>query len=580
MFSEGLFAVAQEIASEVRARRDDRNTDTSTYVSSFLTEFLEDTANTLRVLRACAGDRAKAVDSLSRTLEWREASKIYPAKKHINIQSLVVDFHGFVVVSARKQALVLSSLTLGAMENNGVRRRQLVARAVETMEDARVALKSAYSDLHDAQAAIVVPVESFSLADVFLHDILLLVDIATTHYRSMIGRLYITAASSVLLEHARQALYPVLGRLNPECTKCVVFVLADKLDAETALYEKFSAQNIAKLAGTFSAARLLSDRGRHSGTSVCSTDVGTDEDFCSACSEAPSCLDGNEHKMALKRPASRLSCLSRDTNLAILYGDQSIAASHAFPSSLSIGASHQRHSRDKHQLSFSGQHIENTSNSSSTGQHTDSGSSVTPIQLASLQRAVQSVQKMLGSINENIIGADSRAALAATRSKLVQQADVLMSTVAALNFGVSMADDGTQMPSYFERRGSTSSSGSSNTVASQRVLSAGKVPSANTNFANMLQVLLPQLLALPLSVLLGKSGSKSLGSLRVLFRLVRRAIWRLRRMPTVHSLLLLAYKNFRIYAMVLWTGALLVWQANAAMIWSNLMAQWKRGVSF
>ncbi|KAJ2815613.1 hypothetical protein IWW50_006772 [Coemansia erecta] len=185
-------------------------------------------------------------------------------------------------------------------------------------------------------------------------------------------------------------------------------------------------------------------------------------------------------------------------------------------------------------------------------------SAVLPVQLASLQRAVQSVQSMLRSINDSIVSDDSRMALAATKSKLAQQADVLMSTVAALNVGVSMLG---------------SRAGSGEPSPRRAFVVTAKEPADGTGG-------LLRLLALPMALLFGRPRDALRVLSSLLARAVRIVVRRLRRLPAFQTLLLLAYKHTRIYAMVFWTGALLVWQANAAVIWANLSSSWQRGISF
>ncbi|KAJ1663995.1 hypothetical protein IW140_004442 [Coemansia sp. RSA 1813] len=574
-------SVAKQLANDVRTLFDENDIKTSsTYIPSYSAEFLNDTANSHRILQAFGGDMRRAAVSLARTMEWRQMNKIYPARKHIGSSELVVDPQGLVVMHARTQALVQLSDAVerecqcdcGGNQPESQRRRkrktqtQHIARVLSTLEDVRIALKSVGAghglDMH---AAVVVPVETVSLGNICTHDILKIVDIAWTHYGAAVQRVYITATSSVLLEHARQGLQPVLSKVLHEYADRIEFVMADALSAQCIGIGEFACR----------AAAVLPDT-----PSVCCTD--TDDDFCSAYSQAlqPQDESGSSH-------------LTRHQSLAKL--------APLLPTSLTAAVFPQAHKQSEiHKYPIAQRRNSNSSNSSIGGSHHSSESNaVTPIQLASLQRAVQGVQRMLGSLNDTIVGAESRAALAATRSKLVQQADVLMSTVAALNFGVSATDDtGVRVPSYFERRGSSSSSSSgagsplpadddNNTTGRHGVLGTRTsntylVEAAQTHSqgtSGLLRVLLLQLAALPVSLLLGKtSRSSSLSALLV--RIVRRTIRTLRAMPAMHSLLLLAYKHFRIYAMIIWTAAMLVWQANAAMIWSNLTAQWKRGIAY
>ncbi|KAJ2830908.1 hypothetical protein FBU31_002400 [Coemansia sp. 'formosensis'] len=210
-----------------------------------------------------------------------------------------------------------------------------------------------------------------------------------------------------------------------------------------------------------------------------------------------------------------------------------------------------------------------------SGMDHDTRSAITPIQLASLQRAVQGVQRMLGSINDSIASADTRLALATSKSRLVQQADVLMSTVAALNFGVSMTASSTRS-SQPENAGDLPLSRRAAIFLSNKTTSGGDLETPG----NMFRRLALHLLALPLSQLVGGRHGV-LGVVRQLVtRTVRLVVRRLGQLPSTRLLLLLAYKHLRIYAMVFWTGALIAWQANAAIIKSSLTTQLRRGIGF
>ncbi|KAJ2437565.1 hypothetical protein IWW46_005280 [Coemansia sp. RSA 2440] len=179
-----------------------------------------------------------------------------------------------------------------------------------------------------------------------------------------------------------------------------------------------------------------------------------------------------------------------------------------------------------------------------------------PVQLASLQRAVQGVQSMLRSVNDSVVGDDSWMALATAKSRLSQQADVLMSTVAALNAGLSML--GGQLVVGNE------------SARAHAFVGMVKEP-ARPHPSSL------QMLALPVALLFGRPND----AIRMLWAQLLRAVRRIvRRLPSLNMLLLLAYKRFRIHAMILWAGALLAWQANAALIWSNLRLSWQRGISF
>ncbi|KAJ2662811.1 hypothetical protein IWW48_001689, partial [Coemansia sp. RSA 1200] len=560
-------SVAKDLGDSVRELllMEEGSSVSSTYIPAYMTEFLEDTATSQRVLETCDGDRRRATLSLARTAGWRQANKVYPVRKHISSAGLAADLQGRVVVHARMHALVGVGAGAGdgwaccscgggrggenqhESQKRKSKKEQNVGRAVGTLEDVRVALKSVETE-HGVSlcAAVVVPVESVSLGDVCVHDILGIMDIAQTHYAGAVAHVYITATTSVLLEHARLALQPVLRKLPHEYMSRIGFVMADALETQS-----------------------IGEYVRPTTASVCCTE----DDFCSAYSQPA--LDSRRGGDSESSRVSRHPSVARLASLL----PTSLAMAVLPHTSKSV-----EHDKDKQPWSLRRQvprmHALSSSSSASGGRsrHSSDGNAATPIQLASLQRAVQGVQRMLGSLNDAIVGAESRAALAATRSKLAHQADVLMSTVAALNFGVSASDStGIRLPSYFERRSSSSSglsSSSSSYSAEDRLpattadkrLSAAYLGSGYeaTDTAGLLRMLALQLVALPVSLLLGKSRASSVPAM--ILRVVGRAIRALRAMPTMHSLLLLAYKHFRVYAMIIWTGALLVWKANAAMI--------------
>ncbi|KAJ2340079.1 hypothetical protein GGF43_006494, partial [Coemansia sp. RSA 2618] len=312
-----------------------------------------------------------------------------------------------------------------------------------------------------------------------------------SHYPGAIGRVYVTAKSSVLLEHARQSLQPMLGRLAGCGKQDLVQFL---LDAE------LPTLNLADFTLRMHA-------------------------------RAPSLA-----YLPLKR---RLDGLVR--RAASIYSGEADTDTDEFHSAYSDVYSRTHVAPDRLALS-----------------NLSEKSAVLPVQLASLQRAVQSVQSMLRSINDSIVSDDSRMALAATKSKLAQQADVLMSTVAALNVGVSMLG---------------SRAGSGEPSPRRAFVVTAKEPADGTGG-------LLRLLALPMALLFGRPRDALRVLSSLLARAVRIVVRRLRRLPAFQTLLLLAYKHTRIYAMVFWTGALLVWQANAAVIWANLSSSWQRGISF
>ncbi|KAJ2112969.1 hypothetical protein IW146_004219 [Coemansia sp. RSA 922] len=559
-----------EIAAEVRQLRDHSDTGnvlTSTYIPAFVTEYLDDSASILRMLRAYQGDFIATTANLARTLAWREENKVYPLKRQVDGQDLVVDSQGMVLVRARQATMLprrRASATASPVdmlaESAGWR---LFARGVDALEDARVALKAAHqAHCLVAQAAVVVSVESLALADIGLADIARIVDVAKAYYPVTVGRVYVTAASSVLLEHARQALRPMLlALMGPDCVSqdLVVFERADSLAVRHTVK---LADHVAQLRSCASealsaklslATRALSDYIGCSGS--CAESEADADDFCSAYSDARETTYSAVTSCGLgystpKRAGSRLGFISRNSSM------------------LSFGrnASHQP-------LAMSP--VSSTVVDEPAADH-DTRSAITPIQLASLQRAVQGVQRMLGSISDSIASADSRLALATSKSRLVQQADVLMSTVAALNFGVSMT-------------GTTSRQGNNSDLPLPRraaIFISSKTAQANGSGeletpGNMFRRLALHLLALPLSQLVGGRHGSMLGMLRQLTsKTVRLVVRRLGQLPSMQLLMLLAYKHLRIYAMVFWTGALIAWQANAAIIKSSLTTQLRRGIGF
>ncbi|KAJ2336140.1 hypothetical protein GGI00_000999 [Coemansia sp. RSA 2681] len=564
--------VAAGIAAEARQlrdRSDNESASPSTYIPAFVAEYLCDYASILRMLHACQGDSGATAACLARSLAWREENKVYPVKRQLDSQELLVDSRGMVIVRARQATMLprrrpSAVLTTDAQaESTGWR---LFARGVDALEDTRVALKAAYQKHRlVAQAAVVVPVESLALADIATADIARILSVAKSFYPGAVGRVYVTAASSVLLEHARQALQPMLAALlGPNCDSqaFVVFARADSLAASHATkFDDCVAQlhhgaARAQTPAMSVAAKALSDCiGRADSCAESDDDNDNDDDFCSAYSDAQqttrsATTSAHCGYSKQKWTGSRLSLNSRNT------------------STLSLG----RH------IDLAMSPVSSTVADSSARDH-NSRSVITPIQLASLQRAVQGVQRMLGSINDSIVSADSRLALAASKSKLVQQADVLMSTVAALNFGVSMTTT-TDSPRL---------SGGSELPLSKRTalyMSSKSVPHGGGDIeapGDLFRRLALHLLALPLSQLVGggRRGGNMLGVLRQLVtRMVRLVVRRLRQLPSIPLLLLLAYKHLRIYAMVFWTGAWIAWQANAAIIRSSLTTQLMRGIGF
>ncbi|KAJ2885076.1 hypothetical protein FB639_001844, partial [Coemansia asiatica] len=360
---------AQTVARIVRAKREENNARTrpSAYISTFFEEFLDDTASIIRFLQASQDDIERAAQGILNTLKWRETNKVYPAKRAINGQSLLYDQSGRVCVKARQASALPRPRDLASS-----RTWRNYARAVETLEDARVALKAAYQELGVvAQAAVIVPVESLSLADIAVEDLRQIINTAVTFYPGTVGHIYVTATSSVLLGHARMALVPVISLLDPELSSCVDFFLADTLSSSLIRCEQLAtAYNLQQMhcsdfaadSTLASSCLTLSDFVKQADSTACSE---TDEDFCSAYSDARdtqlSAASGH-----LKRTASRPSCLSHDTSSLFMLAKRSSAATFA---------------------------------------------EKTP-------RAVLSVQRMLGSINDSITSADSRSALAATKSKL------------------------------------------------------------------------------------------------------------------------------------------------------------------
>ncbi|KAJ2744775.1 hypothetical protein GGI20_002703 [Coemansia sp. BCRC 34301] len=550
---------ATAIAAEARHLRDlsdHGNALPSTYIPAFVTEYLDDHASVLKMLHACHGDYSAAAAELVRSLAWREENKVYPVKRQFGGQELVVDSQGMVIVRARQATMLprrrpSASLTTDAqVESAGWR---LFARGVDALEDTRVALKAVYQRHRlVAQAAVVVPVESLALADIASTDLARIVDVAKSRYPGAVGRVYVTATSSVLLEHARQALKPMLGS-DCNAQALVVFARSESLAIDnTTTLDDYVAQlrrgaARAQTCAIGVTARALSDR------SCVESEADADDDFCSAYSDAQETTHSAPASAHCgysrhKRHGSRLSISSRNTSVSSLGRHVDTAMS---PVSSTVA--------------------------DSSGRDHDSRSTITPIQLASLQRAVQGVQRMLGSINDSIVSADSCLALAASKSKLVQQADVLMSTVAALNFGVSMTT-ATHSPHPSTANLPLSKRASGVYISSKFTQSGGDIDTPG----NLFRRLALHLLALPLSQLVGgRHGSNMLGVWRQLVtKTVRIVVRKLRNLPSMQLLLWLAYKHLRIYAMVFWTGAWIAWQANAAVIKSSLATQLMRGIGF
>ncbi|KAJ2673922.1 hypothetical protein IWW42_002052 [Coemansia sp. RSA 1085] len=485
-------AIAQRIATEVYEAWKCAEANTATaYISTYIGEYLSDEAGVIRRLNTFEQNSSVTASSLLKTLQWREENKVYPKSKSVDGSGLVMDGLGRVMVRSRQASLLPRS---GSRQNElGRSEWEYLARGIETLEDARLALKAVYKQLHNplCQAAIVVPVESVRLAELTAKGLNWIADVARMHYPGTVGQIYITASSSVLLEHARQSLQPVMRHIESGWEQGKVkFVLEDHLYANSVELSQYAART----ARLESAKQALLPLKRH--------------------------LDG------LVKQASSI------------YSGEANTEADDFHSARS-----------------------NTHTESEVSDDTLTNKSVmTPVQLASLQRAVQSVQNMLRSINDSIVSDDSRIALAATKSKLAQQADVLMSTVAALNFGVSMM--GNQAAS------------SMHTQPPARAF----VISANNRSEK--QSSLVQMLMLPLALLFGRPRDMLRMLRTLLSKAIRIVVRRLRQLPKFQTLLLLAYKHFRIYAMVFWTGALLAWQANAAIIWSNLSLHWQRGLVF
>ncbi|KAJ2715949.1 hypothetical protein H4R19_000919 [Coemansia spiralis] len=506
--------VARGIAFEVREIRDrafDARCQT-TYIPSYISDYLDDTAGVLRQLQACGGDSGAAVRRLVRTLEWREGSKVYPAKRRAAAR-LVVDGDGMVLVR-RRRAPLLTAMGGRAGHTHGV----------AALEDARVGLQAAYEQFGvAAQAAVVVAVESVRLADASADAARELAAVAEEHYPLAVGRVYVTAASSVLLEHARLALQPALRSLDASQRPRIVFMLASMLDAETTELGAYMLrrQQQQRRAPRLSAVERVLSR---SASSIFSSDAGDDDDFRSACEE-PAAESDVEASLTPTQSVLSLEYCGKGT------ADGAAA--------VVVEAKY----------------------------------TLTPVQLASLQRAVQSVQRMLGTIGDGFGGPDPRMALAATRSKLAQQADVLLSTVAALSFGVSMV----RPPLH---------AAPEEPAKQQACFIAAAEPDAagvgRGGLGAWLGGLALQLLALPLGLVFGRRRDAVVAGLQALAaRVARVAVRRAHlRRSGVHMLLLLAYKHLRVYAMVLWTGALLVWQANAALIWASLSKQWQRGIAY
>ncbi|KAJ2758877.1 hypothetical protein IWQ56_005886, partial [Coemansia nantahalensis] len=215
--------VARGVAFEAREIRDRAGgaRQASSYIQGFIGDYLDDTAAVLRQLQACGGDSGAAARRLARTLEWREETKVYPARRQA-AAPLVVNADGLVVVRSRQAPLLAAQ-----------RGREGYMHGVGALEDARVGLRAAYERFGvAAQAAVVVAVETLRLAEVGADTALELAAVAAEHYPQTVARVYVTAASSVLLEHARLALQPALRKLDARQRQRIVFMRADALSAE------------------------------------------------------------------------------------------------------------------------------------------------------------------------------------------------------------------------------------------------------------------------------------------------------------------------------------------------------------
>ncbi|KAJ1954493.1 hypothetical protein EC988_002404 [Linderina pennispora] len=529
--------IAAGISFEARELYDTQRGPNSAYIRTFLTDYLDDTANTLRALRASQGDSGKAVDRIAQTLGWRETTKVYPGKRH-SVGNLLVDKQGLVVVNARKRSLTST----------------VKARAVETLEDARLMLKAVY-DTHRAvaSAAVVVPLESVSLARISIDEIRLINEIARTHYPGLVGHVYLTASASVMLEHSRR--YVRAWGLGAPQAERLTLVLAGEL-AVTPIDDfmrdppKTPHMHKHEPAKTTLDDFVKGQRQQQGGNSA-GAETEADE-FHSVYSDAretntdPSGITADLQRRTSSRGSRRLVSLPSTPSLSKFLdqpgGRHSALVMSALP----------KDDRPDELDTVSGEEAEKSDEPRRFG-------SMTSIQLASLQRAVQGVQRMLSSIGDNIGTADSQAVLDSAKSKLSQQTDVLMSTVAALSFGVSLMEN---------KQPPTSKAFYIASVAGSR-----KDPNGST-----WQSFLSRVLAVPLALLFGRPGSAVKIMRLVASRVARVVARRVRGLPGLQTILMLAYKHLRVYAMVCWTGAFLLYQANAAMIWSNLTAQWSRGI--
>ncbi|KAJ2777498.1 hypothetical protein H4R18_005124 [Coemansia javaensis] len=469
--------VARGIAFEAREMHE-RGRGASAYIQSYVAEYLDDTAGVLRQLHACQGDSGAAARRVARTLAWREAAKVYPARR-AGGEALRVDARGLVLVRSRQAPAVAGRL--GAAQ----------ARTIGALEDARVALRAAYERFGvAARAAVVVRVESVRLADAAAVDGAEAAALAAAHYPRAVARVYVTAASSVLLGHARQALRPALRRLGPALAQHVVFVLDAALAAEAA-----------ELGAYIAASRRTA-----------------------------------QPPPPLPLPLSALERLRGPADASSLGSDAGDfqTAHEALPPSRSSAVSLPCHARRGSSNSDGA-----SSASTAVGAAGAPKAAMTPVQLASLQRAVLGVQRMLGAIGDGIGAADSRATLAATRARLAHQADVLMSAVAALSLG----------------------------VARMRPGRADEPDAPDAPAAALLGG------GVALRLLLGRRRHAALAALRAV------AARALRRAARAGPLLLLAFRHLRLHALVLWAAALLAWNASGAVIWHGLAAQLRRGIA-
>ncbi|KAJ1926902.1 hypothetical protein FBU59_007273, partial [Linderina macrospora] len=294
-----------------------------------------------------------------------------------------------------------------------------------------------------ASAAIVVPLESVSLARISVDEVRQINEIAKMHYPGLIGHVYLTASASVMLEHSRR--YVRSWGLGVSQAERLTLALAGELPVtpiDAFIRDPPTAPHMHEHAPAKAALDEFVQAHKTEGSVAAETDADAD-DFLSAYSDTHETVtdpngitaDIRRRRRASSRASRRLASAPSTPSLSKFFSQSGARHGTLTMSALPKDTSSQR----------DGLGAGNGSSSDGEkGSESRPFGSMTPIQLASLQRAVQGVQRMLSSIGDNIGTADSQAVLDSAKSKLAQQTDVLMSTVAALSFGVSLMESNHQ----------------------------------------------------------------------------------------------------------------------------------------